>query len=569
MSIPVKLTENDLNEMSNIKQNFLHIVNEATNEIDTYIELESNDNFVLPQQHGLPSLKKTLHEQNVDIANTCNDEDNLLQSINLVIHQESEISNHKNKTNMMLRSTNQQTIKMKWDEIKTLKSHNDLSNGLEIDRNAYSMSIKKTRNPKNTYDKNVKIKIPEQLIQLSTHYNDSLLSNNSSNIFENTNLSNSNISTTQSLHSALTTNNIPLIETIAINNNDMAESANINFKTINRPYTTETSHFIELTVDNNVISQLVNETINTDEMYHTENTGLTEVSVLPDTSSLLSTFKPISESSNISIPTTNTESSEISYGMTILSEAISRQCKESSNSNIKRKLSEANNLNEISMVKAKNNSQLQVPSAGILPKRVHKNMLRKVVKHPSKLCKPLLGPELPTHVERILSVISQRFGIPIDSLRNIVVLDPLAVINNNYSTSSITPSMLTVSPIVNNTMSKNMNINYLNRNLDVEYKIEPIRECAAYEKTNLKDLVQDLTKTLPSWSISIVTNPNRFVITQMSIDMYGVPTAKKCIVLDRYFRASVYINQCLEFKYSKRYLTAIDIINLIQELNSL
>lgn len=545
MSIPVKLTENDFNEMSNIKQNILHIVNETTNEIDTYIELQSNDNFILPQPCGHP-MKNTVNQQNVDIANTCNDEDNLQQSLNLVIHQESELSNHKNKSHMMLRSTNQHNIRKRWNEIITPKSHR-----LEIDTNTYSKSIKRTRKPKNTYNKNVKTKIPEHL---STHYNNSLLSNNNSNIFENTNLSNSNIPTTQSLNSTLTTsNNIPLI-----NNNVMAESANMNFKTNNKPYTTETSHLIELTVDSNVISQLVDETINTNEMYHTETTSLTDVSVLPETSSLLRTFNPISDSSNLSIPMTNTESSEISYGMAILSEAISRQCNES------------NNLNEISIMKAENKSQLQVPSTEILPQIVEKKMPRKVVKRPSKLSKPLLEPKLPAHIESKLSIISQRFNIPIETLKSTVVLDPLVIINKNYSASSVTPSMITVVPIVKNTMStSNMNISYLNGNIGVEYKIEPLRECTAYEKTNLKDLVQDLTKTMPSWSISIVTNPHRFVITQMSIDMYGVPNANKSIVLDRYFRASVYINQCLEFKYNKSYMTAIEVINLIKELNSL
>jgi len=79
----------------------------------------------------------------------------------------------------------------------------------------------------------------------------------------------------------------------------------------------------------------------------------------------------------------------------------------------------------------------------------------------------------------------------------------------------------------------------------------------------------ELSKTMPSWSLSIVTNPPRYVISHMSIGTYGVPIANKCIVLDKMFRASVYINQSLEHKLSKRYTTATEIVNLIKELNSI
>lgn len=169
-------------------------------------------------------------------------------------------------------------------------------------------------------------------------------------------------------------------------------------------------------------------------------------------------------------------------------------------------------------------------------------------------------------LERQLSILSNRFNVPFEILRKIVVEESLSVFREKYS-ESITPSMLTVSPIV--LFNDKSNSNVVNKyEKHVEYKIEPIRWSEVYEKTNLKDLMEEISKSMPSWSLNIVNNPPRYVISNMSIDMFGTPFVNKAVVFDSYFRASVYINQCLEYKYCKRYKTATEIVNLIMELNN-
>ncbi|VVC30903.1 Hypothetical protein CINCED_3A009031 [Cinara cedri] len=529
------------------------------NQIDTCIELESSD-----KKCDYSFLRKALECQKIDIANIYNDKDNLQQSKNLVtvneklpIPQDSKLINGCFKNNMMLRGNDRPKKKNKWYddyvEIKSVKSHSPLSSGLKMNKSNCSKTIRKPRKSKNTDNKNVKNTISEKLSKSSI---DSLSSNNSSSTLKNTDWSNLNISTTQSLDSiSTTTNNISVIESTAINNYVIAESLNIDVKTNNNPNTTNFNPLEELTVDNNnVIFQITDENIDTNETIDSS-----DVTVLHKTVELVSDF------SNSTVPMTSTENSEISYGISILSEAISRQCIESPNKSIKRKSSEPNNINEISPKKAKNNLPLQVPSAMVSPQRVHKNISRKVINHPATFSKQSFESDLQTNIEREIYLLSKRFSIPIDSLRKTVVLEPLSIFHKKYS-ESVTPSMVTVSPIVRDASS---HFSYANGNLDVKYKIEPIREGAAYEKTNLKDLIQELTKTMPSWNLSIVTNPKRYVISQMSINIYGVPSANKSIVLDRYFRASVYINQSLEYKYSKHYTTAVEIVNLIKELDSL
>lgn len=172
--------------------------------------------------------------------------------------------------------------------------------------------------------------------------------------------------------------------------------------------------------------------------------------------------------------------------------------------------------------------------------------------------------------ERQIYLLSKRFNISKQTLRNIVVNEPLSVFREKYSKST-TPSMISVAPIVHmiNRLASKGDDNHEKGNANISYVVEPIRFSEVYDKINLKDCMNELSNTMPSWSFSIVPNPSRFVIYQISITNYGIPAINKSIVLDRYFRASVYVNQCLQFKYCKRYHTAAEIINLIKELNTI
>lgn len=174
-------------------------------------------------------------------------------------------------------------------------------------------------------------------------------------------------------------------------------------------------------------------------------------------------------------------------------------------------------------------------------------------------------------VEREIFLISKRFNIPAKTLRKMILEQSVLVFNEKYS-KSITPSMITVSPIV--VMNAEIGSkqtqtgNSKNETVNIEYKVEPIRASVVYEKTNLKDLMDELSKTMPSWSLSVVPNTQRYVISQTSIDMNGVPIMNKSILLDKYFRALVFINQCTTYKYCKRYGTVSEIVDLIKELNA-
>ncbi|XP_050528376.1 probable serine/threonine-protein kinase DDB_G0282963 [Daktulosphaira vitifoliae] len=171
-------------------------------------------------------------------------------------------------------------------------------------------------------------------------------------------------------------------------------------------------------------------------------------------------------------------------------------------------------------------------------------------------------------VEHDVQSIVDRYDIPYDTVKQVVVDDPILIFREQYS-KEITPEMITVTPIV---LDFKTNINSSSDCVDsikVDYKVQPFRQRKAYEKDNLKDLMTELTKTMPSWSLSIVSNPARFVISKMSINNYGVPNANKSIVLDRNFRGSVYINQSLDYKYSKQYTTAKEIVDLIIQIDCL
>jgi len=316
-----------------------------------------------------------------------------------------------------------------------------------------------------------------------------------------------------------------------------------------------------------VCNTLSNESSSNISIIHTTCTENT-FSNKNDQQSHSSTLEPISDSNYLSASAISAENPEMSYGMAILSEAISRQCRELANENIK-KTSPEPNIIDTQSCPQKEISTLpwQVSSAKVSPQRVIKKISRKKPKRSLKLGSQPDKNELEMRIEREINLLSKRFDIPSNYLRKTVVEEPLSVFHEKYS-KSVTPSMVEISPIDVNSKS-GLNVNYGSGNIDVEYKLEPIRESAAYEKNNLKDLMLELSKTMPSWSLSIVTNPPRYVISHMSINKYGVPFANKCIVLDRMFRASVYINQSLEHKFCKSYTTATEIDNLIKEINSI
>jgi len=173
----------------------------------------------------------------------------------------------------------------------------------------------------------------------------------------------------------------------------------------------------------------------------------------------------------------------------------------------------------------------------------------------------------PSQLERQVCFFSKHFNIPIEEFKKNIVDRSLSVLRNKYC-ASVTSDMLRISPVVIHDDSI-ANITDAHKIINISYKIKPIKMSVACEKTNLKDLMNEVSKTMPSWSLSIVSNPQRYVISHMSIDMYCMPTINKVIVLDRYFRALVYINSCLKHDYCKRYETAAQIVKLITDLDDI
>ncbi|KAF0752561.1 MATH and LRR domain-containing protein PFE0570w-like [Aphis craccivora] len=539
--------------VSNKKKPVVNTINKngTTNDHETSNKIE------IPRKRARTSLKKEKC-QKPDLENKFNNEDNLEQTQNsskicmeLYTDEELNLSQKFEDDTMVLGTTdNPPKIKKKWSEewsggklVKNIsKSNNEeLSNDSTLDFNNCKTvkRIPKTQKSKNSNSKKVKTKILNQLIP-----EDSLLVYPPNTDSDKMDKSSLNVPVMQNDGISITFN-IPLEESIPAVCNDA--------------------------VSNPVCNTLSSETLSNNVSMIP--TTVTEISFSNENvqQSHLSTLEPISDSDYLSVSTISPENPEMSYGMAILSEAISRQCRESANQQIKKKSPEPDTIDIQSCTKKANNtSRSQVPSAMVSPQRVVKNMSKKVLKYSPELCLPSVENELESHSEYEIQLLSKRFNIPINSLRKTVVDEPLSVFRKKYS-KSVTPSMVTISPIVKDTDSKSgLNLyNYISGNLDIEYKLEPIREGAAYETNNLKDLMLELSKTMPSWSLSIVTNPPRYVISQMSIGKYGVPSANKCIVLDRTFRASVYINQSLEHKLCKRYTTSTEIVNLIKDLNSI
>lgn len=193
---------------------------------------------------------------------------------------------------------------------------------------------------------------------------------------------------------------------------------------------------------------------------------------------------------------------------------------------------------------------------------IHKEMSIDVLSENNQL--PHLGT-----LEPDISLLSKRFNISLETFKKSIVEASLSVFNEKFS-ASVTPSMMTVSPIVVDDFKAESEKNENNEIENIcKYKIEPIRESLAYEKQNLKDLMDELSKTMPAWSLNIVHNPPRYVISHVSIDIFGTPSLNKAIVLDKYFRGSIYINKSLNYKYCKYYTTANEIIKLIKDLNDI
>lgn len=566
------------------------------NKIDTPNLLEGSEDSVFSRKRGRrlkkTSLKKSdgIYADEVDLQPT--ESMDVLENYNDI--QESELSQNFDDNPMMLRSNNKPPkIKKKWSEEWsgnkllnniTLKSNNDnFSSNTEIDANICNKLAKKImKTPKSKMSSNKKIKT-KMLENPRANTNSSLL------------ISNSNTCSTDTYNSVIYTADSFTADSCT-KNNPGARNHDINFSENQCSFVTITDEVINAT-------PVYFET-EFNEPSSTKTSNMSEVTVVQ------TTYEPVSHSSYLSIPMLSSECPEISYGISILSEAISRQCNAEINKDLKTKSPE-NDVNEekystntntslgssrrlpaiqsnaeinndfktkspekdINEVKSSiyTNSCLrsQVPSAMISPQRVQKNVSKKVAKHPSKLYENSVESEFQLLVEREIHLLSKRFNLPVDLLRKTVVEEPLSVFQKQYC-ESITSSMLAISPIVKNVEAKlKPNVTCEKGKVDMEYKVEPIRESAAYEKTNLKSLMDELSKTMPSWSLSIVTNPQRYVISHMSIGTYGVPFVSKAIVLDKNFRASVYINKILEYAYSKRYTTATEIVNLIKNLDSL
>lgn len=597
-----KLKNKTTKSNSSVKKSLSNNVNK----IDTPYPPEGSEDSVFSQKRGRRLKKASLQKSDGSYTDDVDLEPTQREDIleNFKYFQESESSKNLDDSSMLLRSNNKPPkIKQKWSEEwsenklinnVTLKSNNDdsLSNS-KIDVNTCNKLAKKVMKSPKPKMSNKKIKT-KMLENPTTNTNDSL-----SNTYSNDTYNGVTFTLVNSLTTDSCTKNY--IET---QNHDSNLSENqFPIETVRNEVVNAAPEYIE-TVCHKVVNA---EDIKTESNEPSSTKTCFRFRSASEDTIESPAYEPIIHSNYLSIPMISSECPEISYGISILSEAISRQCNAEINKDLKTKSPEKDideikspknidtnlgsqvsgvesnaeindfktkspekDINEIKSSKNNNSSlRSQVPSAMISPQRVQKNVSRKVVKNSSELCENSVESELQLIKEREIHLLSKRFNIPVDPLRQTVVEEPLSIFQKKYCTS-ITASMVTVSPIVTNVETKSKpNVNCASENLHVEYKVEPIRESAAYENTNLKNLMNELSKTMPSWSLSIVTNPQRYVISHMLIDKFGVPFVNKAIVLDKNFRASVYINKILEYKYSKRYSTPTEIVNLIKNLDSL
>lgn len=158
-----------------------------------------------------------------------------------------------------------------------------------------------------------------------------------------------------------------------------------------------------------------------------------------------------------------------------------------------------------------------------------------------------------------VSFLSDYYNIPFEVLKEITITNPLSLLNEKYL-ESISPTMVRVSPISEDFDKFPLgNLNYYNSE----------RFNKELDSKNLVNCMKEISKIWPSWSLSIVRDPSKYIIYHMKINMYGIPEADKCIVLDMKFNGFVTINMCLKHKYNKQYKTTIELARLINELNDL
>lgn len=561
---PPKISKNKSSTKSSVKRK--SVLNNVKKD-DIYNEVEEKSDVLVSHKRSRSSLKK-LQLPNTHVCNIFNDSEQTMNG-SIVLKkqdnsQEPVLSKGPTYDSMMMLRSNDKPPKIKkkwseeWSESKSLntalKFHNDDHLGSpKIDLNKSPKMIKKGVRTRKSTNTNIKKPKAKMLEKLNSTTSNSILINSL----------NTSVPPTKTM-GAVSSNVI----TQPINNTIITNAPLVCNKTTSLSEVTHTKP----SLPSIKLPTISVELPTTSTQLQTSSTELSNNSVLYENGqpSQVITTESIFGSSYPSFPMNYSDSAEISYGIAILSEAISRQSRESNEKSTERTLPEQD-INEIQSSSKKTNggSRLQVPSAIVSPQKVteNKNMSKEVVNYSSEPCEPSVETE--SRAEREIILLSKRFNIPVEALRKTVIEDPLSVFRKKYS-ETVTPSMITISPIVKSVETKTKPCtDYLSGSLDVEYQVEPIREAAAYEKTNLKDLMEELSKTMPSWSLSIVTNPSRYVIANMSINTYGVPSANKVIVFDRFFRASVYINQTLDHSYCKPYTTATEIVNLIKELNSI
>lgn len=535
------------------------LVTNYVNKNNTSGVVEETDDVVITRKRGRSSLKK-VQQQNFAINNYNDmmvDSEQTKKVTVLLEKNSSDLTKNSVDNTITIRSNKPPKIKKKWSDKwcgnKSSKSNTD---------DHSSIPKIETNNPENGNKKPLKIQK-----QKNSNYKKL-----KTKILEKLNTNNDSVSINV-LHTCDSATN-SLLSTDISNTSDIADKAKTNIPGIQNQseLILNSVPSIESTV---TVDETTTESVKVDnnESCNIETIYSSEVNTLPTTSTKMPnalitdnrshiTFEPVNDSSYLSVP-----ESEISYGISILSEAISRQCNETMNNSTKTDSSKQD-IYEMMFSPKKSNSSPQplLPNAILQSHKNNKTMPKEKDKYSSEFCNQSSETKLPPHMDHELCLLSKRFNIPIDVLKKTVLDEPLSIFQKNYS-ASVTPSMIRVTPIVNDIEAKSKD--HVTGNLDVEYKLDPIRESVAYEQTNLKDLMTELSKTMPSWSLSIVTNPPRYVISHMSINKYGVPIANKSIVLDSNFRASVYINQCLEHKYCKLCSTATEIINLIKDLNSI
>lgn len=171
--------------------------------------------------------------------------------------------------------------------------------------------------------------------------------------------------------------------------------------------------------------------------------------------------------------------------------------------------------------------------------------------------------------ERDVMLLSKRVGVPRDELARAIESDAIPVFRRRFS-GLFTPDMMTVSPVVYTRSSGAPGTGPVRKRGCVGYGVEPARCSAACGAASLKHLMDELTKTMPSWVLHVVAEPRPwYVISRMTVDAYGTPAVDRSVVLDGQLRASVYVDGRLDYVHCKRYGTATEIVNLINELNGI